>query len=96
MGRKAKALTPSERKLFDLLVLALGQLQDNEAFLSQLIKREVYVDSECTGMHLRTISQVSIHLYEELRSLGLIPRKREPFEDNSPIWSTLGSSLKEP
>lgn len=91
MARKTKALTPSERKLYDLLTLALHQLQDDEAHLSELVRQEESVTSRRTQLHLGNIGRTSAHLHEELRGLGLILRKREPYEDDAPIWSSLQS-----
>lgn len=76
----AKSGIPAgERKLFELLTLALGQLQDDEAVLTHLAKLGG-PEGERAESNARAIRQVTAYVHGELRLQGLIVKPRQPFE----------------
>lgn len=72
-------ISARERKLFELVTLALGQLQDDEAVLTYLARSDG-PDVERAESNARAIRRVSTHIHDELRAQGLIVKPRQSFE----------------
>ncbi|MBD9667423.1 hypothetical protein IB278_25930 [Variovorax sp. VRV01] len=81
-----KAMNARERRLFNLLVTALDQIQDDQTTIFELIQRDANA-SDLTKLRLRNIGQTSEIIREELRSMGIGARHREPFDDDTPAWA---------